>query len=197
MREPSNEVGPSGREDTFAIVFVCSGNRFRSPLAEHLMRAATHGLPVHVSSLGTLELKEGPPLVEATELGRELGLDLAAHRSRPLRRELVGEADLVLGFERRHVAHAVVDGGVPRERTFTVPELAGLLRALEAHGPAATAEAARALVAQANALRVRIAREPPDVEIADPYGGTPEAYRRSAEAVRDAVRRIAAGLFGR
>src|SRR6185312_16331316 len=118
--EPSNELGPPRRDDPFAIVFVCSGNRFRSPLAEHLMRDATEGLPVRVSSVGTLGIRESPALDEARALAREVGIDLDGHRSRPLRRELVEHADLVLGFERRHVAHAVVDGGVPRERAFTV-----------------------------------------------------------------------------
>lgn len=194
--EPSNELGPPRRDDPFAIVFVCSGNRFRSPLAEHLMRDATEGLPVRVSSVGTLGIRESPALDEARALAREVGIDLDGHRSRPLRRELVEHADLVLGFERRHVAHAVVDGGVPRERAFTVGELAGLLRILEAHGRAApTPEHARAVVAEAAALRARQARDA--VEIADPFGGTPDVYRRSADAVRDAVQRLAAGLFGR
>ena len=47
----------SQREREFEVVFVCTGNRFRSPLAESLLRAATEGLPVRVRSLGMLRVR--------------------------------------------------------------------------------------------------------------------------------------------
>jgi hypothetical protein len=40
---------------SFEVVFVCTGNRFRSPLAAALFGRATAGLPVSVSSRGTLD----------------------------------------------------------------------------------------------------------------------------------------------
>ena len=45
----------SAPEDVFHVVFICTGNRFRSVLAEHRLRQATSGLPVRVSSFGTLD----------------------------------------------------------------------------------------------------------------------------------------------
>ena len=39
--------------DELQVVFVCTGNRFRSPLAAALFREATSGLPVDVRSMGT------------------------------------------------------------------------------------------------------------------------------------------------
>ena len=53
------------------------------------------------------------------------GIDVAAHRSRLL--DSIAAADLVVGFERIHVAAAVVDGGAQRDRVFTLPELVPLL----------------------------------------------------------------------
>jgi protein-tyrosine phosphatase len=182
--------------DPFEIVLVCTGNRFRSALAEHLMRTAADGLPVDVRSLGTLDLGEVAALPEAIELGRELGLDLSAHRARALQDEQLGNVDLVIGFERRHVASAVVDGGAPRERTFTIGELAALLRAIEPPHADALVDRARRAVAAAHELRQRYSGSAPLTEIGDPLGQPPEVYRATAIALRDLAPAIVRDLFG-
>lgn len=179
----------------FSVVFVCTGNRFRSPLGEHLLRAATTGLPVRVSSAGTLELPGGPALPEAIELGRELDVDLSTHCSRTLSRELLEDADVVLGFERRHVARAVVDGGVDRDRVFTLGELTALLRASDRRSGADPVTSARSAVAEASRLRTRLGN-PKAVELADPFGGSSDGYRRTAAGVRELVDELAGRLFG-
>jgi protein-tyrosine phosphatase len=179
---------------TFSIVVICTGNRFRSPLAEHLLRRAVEGLPVEVSSAGTQELAAGGALPEALELGAELGLDLSAHRSRMLANGVAAEADLVLGFERRHIVRAVVDGGADRGRTFTLGELAALLRAIETPTAPDRITRARAAVAEADRLRHRLQANA--AELADPWGSSPETYRRTAMAVSDLVAAVTAGLFG-
>ena len=38
------------------VAFVCTGNRFRSPLAAALLESEAEGLPVEIASLGTLDL---------------------------------------------------------------------------------------------------------------------------------------------
>ena len=180
----------------FKVVFVCTGNRFRSPLAEHLLREAVQGLPVEAGSVGTHRLAEGPALPEAVELAAGLGVDLSAHRSRPLERGLLADADLVLGFERQHVARAVVDGGAARERTFTLGELCALLNAAGAAVDGEPVARARSAVREADRLRRRIRNPPPDAELADPFGGSAETYRRTAETVHDLTARLARSLFG-
>ena len=180
-----------------SVVFVCTGNRFRSALAEHLFRAATGALPVRVSSAGTQELAPASALPEALELGLGLGVDLTAHRSRPLRPEMVETADLVIGFEQRHVRVAVVEGGAARERTFTAGELAALLRVAGVPAGDDPAGDARAAIAEADRLRSRLGAKLQAAELPDPFGGTEEEYRASMAAVDGAVREIAFGLFGR
>src|SRR5439155_4834134 len=112
-------------ERTFDVVFVCTGNRFRSPLAEALLRAATGGQPVRVRSVGTLRLDAEPALPEAVESAQQLGLDISQHRSCCIEDVDLSSADLVVGFEANHVASAVVDAGADRKRTFLLPELVG------------------------------------------------------------------------
>jgi protein-tyrosine-phosphatase len=61
--------------ETFSIAFVCTGNRFRSPLAEAFVRRLTLGLPVETVSFVTLELEQAPPLDEALEIALWCGID--------------------------------------------------------------------------------------------------------------------------
>ena len=72
-------------------------------------------------------------------LAKELGLDLSAHRARSVGDLELGEYDLVLGFERKHVVASVVDAKAKVERTLTLPELLALLHGILRAGPAARA----------------------------------------------------------
>ena len=71
--------------DDFRVFFVCTGNLFRSPLAAELFRAELAGLPVVVSSAGTLNLGAVPAEPEAVEQAALLGADLSSHRARGCR----------------------------------------------------------------------------------------------------------------
>jgi protein-tyrosine phosphatase len=181
-------------DTAFQLVVLCTGNRFRSPLAEVLLREQTDGLPVTVSSAGTLSLGAVPALPEAVEAAIARGLDLGAHRCRHFSEAGLGEADLVLGFERSHVAAAVVDGGARPERTFTLPELVELLREVEprAHEPI---ERAREAIALAHGLRKDRPRLMDLSELADPYGRSQRVYREAAERVEALCEELAARLF--
>ncbi len=69
---------------TFQIVLICTGNRFRSALAEGFLRKLGTGLPLELRSLGTRDAGPAPPLLEAFELATKHGLDLTRHRARSL-----------------------------------------------------------------------------------------------------------------
>src|SRR5439155_11029532 len=110
------------------VAFVCTGNRFRSPLAAALLAQKADGLPLRIVSLGTLDLGSEPALPEAVAIAEELGLDLSGHASRNLASVDLEPFDLVLGFERKHVVASVVEAGANIERTFTLPVLVATLR---------------------------------------------------------------------
>jgi protein-tyrosine-phosphatase len=150
--------------------------------------AETEGLPVEVSSLGTLDLGPVPALPEAVTLAEELGLDLSSHSARQLGD--LREHDLVVGFERKHVIAAVVDAGAAVERTFTLPELVELLHRLSA--PPADA---RGRIAGAHAARPPNFRKGPLPEIRDPLGLSAPEQRAVARAVEGHVSELAAALF--
>ena len=177
--------------DEFDVVVICSGNRFRSPLAEAVLRKRTEGLPVRVRSFGTLDLPSGHALSEALELAPSYGLDLMAHRSQPLAGNDLSDADLVIGFEQAHLAMAVVGAKAKRERTFLITDLVAALDGRDPPSEDGVVERARAAVWQADGARTTGSHE-----IADPLGGSASGYRRTADEVYRLTTRIAERLFG-
>jgi protein-tyrosine-phosphatase len=178
-------------EAPFDVAVVCRANRFRSPLAEAAIGRLTADLPVTVASYGTMEFASGEALPGAVAAAEQLGLDLSAHAARPLGGADLSGAGLVIGFERIHVASAVVDARAPRDHTFTLPELVELLRLVpvEALPPL---DRARRAVQQAAALRGKSPTPPPELADAVEVGD----YRRIAASVLDLSVELVERLFG-
>jgi protein-tyrosine-phosphatase len=177
---------------SFEVVFICTGNRFRSAIGEAMFQRLTAGLPVRTSSAGTLDLGPVGVLPEALDLAPALDLDLSSHRARCVRDVDLSEADLVLGFEYVHVSTAVVDAGAPRARTFTVPELVALLEH-EAEPSDGLDPIAHAREAVRRADNARSGGYRP--ELADPLGGPAEVFRTTALEIQDLTGRLAGLLF--
>jgi hypothetical protein len=110
--------------------------------------------------------------------------------------ETLAASDLVLGFERIHVATAVVDAGARRERTFTLPELVGLLEGVEIPAVADPLERARLAVSVAHERRAANAPDEVLPEVADPWSQPNAVYAEAAHAVDVYCRRLARQLFG-
>lgn len=86
------------------VLMVCTGNLCRSPMAEALLRdtAHSHGCSMEVSSVGTWAYPGNSATTEAIEVLRARGVDLSGHRSRPLERAALAEADLVIAMTSVH-----------------------------------------------------------------------------------------------
>ena len=110
------------KPDTFNILFVCTGNTCRSPLAEVLTRHALEKRGwnhVRVDSAGTSAVW-GAPASEGSLYAAEMsGLDLSGHRSQPLTYELIEKADIILGMTASHVAAVEAMGGEGRVSLVT------------------------------------------------------------------------------
>lgn len=89
------------------ILFVCTGNTCRSPLAEAIARRIASGSGqenIVFESAGT-QAWEGSAASDAALLvGVERNLDLSSHRSRRLTPDIVRASDLILVMSSSHLA---------------------------------------------------------------------------------------------
>jgi len=156
-------------------------------------RLAERGADARVTSAGTRAWNRGAT-DDAVTVMREHGLEIGGHENRQLTRELVEEADLVLGMTRDHVSITNARSPAARSRTFLVGELA---RVGADVGPRPGPEPVATWVERAAAARPLhqpLGRAMD--EIADPAGQPIDVYRRTAQELDARLTEIAALLAG-
>lgn len=101
------DVPPDAATKDIRLLFVCTGNTCRSPMAEVLTRAraAQRGLSgIRVRSAGTMAYEGSPASAGARTAVGELGLELDRHAARLLGEDELEWADLVLAMSPSHLA---------------------------------------------------------------------------------------------
>ena len=99
------------------LLVLCEANICRSPLAAYLLRDLTD---LRIDSAG-LTAREGDPADPVyLDMAQTLGLDLTRHRSKPVDRELLTKADLIL----------VMTGGHKRRLSERYPQFSGKIMLL-------------------------------------------------------------------
>lgn len=148
------------------ILFVCTGNTCRSPIAEGLLKSAAGkdiqiGGKVEVSSAGIFAEDGEPPSENAVRVLKEgWGIDISAHKAKTINPSDLAEADLVLTMTRSH-----------RDSLLSVfPEYSSKIFALKEY--LYNKDTGTAGVQKGKIL-----------DISDPYGMPAEVYERCAEEI--------------
>lgn len=173
-----------------SILFVCTANICRSPVAERIARAlAPPGLEVSFSSAGIEGLVgqpiHPPMLAMLTENGVP-GDDFAA---RQLTDDLVREADLILTMTLEHRRSVVNEVPAALRRTFTLKEFVFLSQ--DEGAPALPDLIASARNGRGSGT---LDLTPADLEIVDPFGRSQRAYEQCYVEIDGAVRRLVSRL---
>jgi protein-tyrosine-phosphatase len=109
-----------------SILLICTGNSCRSVMAEGLLRKYLegHNCGMKVASAGIYALPGMMASSGAVEVMKGEGIDISAHRARLVTKEMIKEADLVLGMEPVHIE--MVSSIVPaaKEKTHLLLEYA-------------------------------------------------------------------------
>src|SRR3954451_4548271 len=105
------------------VLFICTGNVCRSPMAEGIFRRAVQGRgDYRIFSAGLGAMEGQPPSPYGVQAVRELGIDISNQRSRMLTPELVQQADYIFGMTHSHIDTVMMLYPQAAEKTFLLRE---------------------------------------------------------------------------
>ncbi len=115
------------------ILFVCTGNTCRSPMAEGIfkkylaekLQCKVDGLEkigYKVSSAGIMDAAGYPASTEAIEVCAAKEIDIKTHRNQGLSKELVKESDFIFAMERMHQANVIAFESEAEKRCFLLAD---------------------------------------------------------------------------
>lgn len=112
----------------FNVLFVCTGNSCRSPIAEWILKEILRIKRlknVFVGSCGIMAGYGYPPTIDAIHSTSELGYDIQQHRSQPVSEDLIKDADIIFCMEKNHKRQICAISPHSTHKVFLLSEIYG------------------------------------------------------------------------
>ena len=182
-------------EPPFRLLFVCTANQCRSPMAATLAarELLVRNVRAEVASRG-ITAGGAPAAKGAVKAMAARGLDLSGHRSRIVDRDVLMGSDLVITMERRHLVEIAERDLDVLDHAFTVLELTELADLV---GPRRASQTVAEWVATVSSSRnpTAVLALGTSDDLPDPMGGSQRAFRRTADQLETSISRILSRLF--
>lgn len=149
------------------ILFVCTGNTCRSPMAEGIFKALLKDNNIdniNVSSAGISTFEGDSANEKAIYTLRNKGIDIKSHKSRQITKEIIENSDLILTMTKSH--KGMILNALPEylNKIFTIKEYVYINNNEELTGK--------------------------NLDIADPYGLDYNIYEKCAAEIEENLKKI-------
>lgn len=173
----------------FSLLFVCTANHCRSPMAQFLLaqRVASLGYQWSISSAGTLAMVNEPMHEHAQQVLQDSGIDAAGFRGQQCTPELIASSDLILTMNDDHRNWVLSRHPPALNRTHNVLQFANLL-GHDTTPASSPDDPGPTLLRRARVARARVRPLPPrERDVGDPMGHGLWKFAACAHLLAEAI----------